>query len=60
MIYFFDFNDLGTLIIIRTYLGSISITQDFILLKFNEMAECRNLIANNGYIGKTERDLLKF
>ncbi len=34
-------------------------TQDFILPKINEMADCRNLIAHNSYVGKTERDLLK-
>ncbi|WHZ58778.1 Swt1 family HEPN domain-containing protein [Metabacillus hrfriensis] len=59
-LFYLDFKDIGTLInnnwdIFEGYFD----TQDFILPKINEMAECRNLIAHNSYIGKTERDLLK-
>jgi hypothetical protein len=44
--------------ILRSF-GEYFNTQDFILPKINEMAECRNLIAHNSYIGKVERDLMK-
>ncbi|KZE66865.1 hypothetical protein AWM68_20045 [Fictibacillus phosphorivorans] len=59
-LFYLDFKDIGTLInnnwdIFEEYFDS----QEFILPKINEMAECRNLIAHNSYIGKTERDLLK-
>ncbi|MGE1103405.1 Swt1 family HEPN domain-containing protein [Peribacillus simplex] len=59
-LFYLDFKDIGIVInnnweIFREYFN----TQDFILPKINEMAECRNLIAHNSYIGKTERDLLK-
>jgi Swt1-like HEPN len=59
-LFYLDFKDLGTLVnsnwdIFEAYFD----TQDFILPKINEMAECRNLIAHNSYIGKTERELLK-
>lgn len=59
-LFYLDFKDLGTLInsnwnIFKDYFSS----QDFIIPKLNEMAECRNLIAHNSYISKTERDLIK-
>lgn len=59
-LFYLDFKDLGTIInsnwdIFKDYFNS----QDFILPKINEMAECRNLIAHNSYISKTERDLVK-
>ncbi|WP_010530581.1 Swt1 family HEPN domain-containing protein [Lentibacillus jeotgali] len=59
-LFYLDFKDLGTLInnnwdMFEEYFD----TQDFILPKINEMADCRNLIAHNSYVGKTERDLLK-
>lgn len=59
-LFYLDFKDLGTIIennweIFKEYFG----TQGFILPKIEEMAECRNLIAHNSYIGKTERDLIK-
>lgn len=59
-LFYLDFKDLGVLInsnwdIFKDYFNSL----DFILPKINEMADCRNLIAHNSYIGKTERDLIK-
>lgn len=59
-LFYLDFKDIGTLIennwdIFKKYF----VTQDFILPKINEMADCRNLIAHNSYVSKTERDLLK-
>lgn len=59
-LFYLDFKDIATLIsnnwnIFEEYFDS----QDFILPKINEMAECRNLIAHNSFIGKTERDLIK-
>lgn len=59
-LFYLDFKDLGVLIdnnwnIFKDYFNS----QSFIIPKLNEMAECRNLIAHNSYIRKTERDLIK-
>lgn len=59
-LFYLDFKDLGTLInsnwdIFKEYFSS----QDFIIPKLNEMAECRNLIAHNSYISQTERNLIK-
>ena len=55
-----DFKDLGNLIdsnweLFKNYFPN----RDFIIPKLNEMADCRNLIAHNSYIGDTERNLIK-
>lgn len=34
-------------------------SQDFILPKLNDMAECRNKIAHNSYVNDIERNLMK-
>ena len=52
--------DLGSLInnnwdIFKEYFPS----QDFILPKLNEMAECRNLVAHNSLVEATEHYLIK-
>lgn len=59
-LFYLDFKDLGAIInsnwdIFKQYFNSL----DFILPKINEMAECRNLIAHNSYLSKTNRDLIK-
>lgn len=59
-LFYLDFKDLEIIInnnwdIFKEYFNS----QDFILPKIKEMAECRNLIAHNSYISKTDRDLIK-
>lgn len=59
-LFYLDFKDLGNLIdsnwnIFKDYFPS----RDFIIPKLNEMADCRNLIAHNSYIGDTERSLIK-
>lgn len=59
-LFYLDFRDLGTLIrnnwgLFEKYFPST----DFIIPKLNEMADCRNLIAHNSYIGDTERNLIK-
>ena len=59
-LFYLDFKDLGSLInsnwaLFEKYFPN----QDFILPKLNEMADCRNLIAHNSYIGDTERNLMK-
>ena len=59
-LFYLDFKDLGSLIdnnwdLFSTYFPN----RDFIIPKLNEMADCRNLIAHNSYIGDTERDLMK-
>lgn len=59
-LYYLDFKDLGSLIdnnwdLFKDYFPS----QDFILPKINEMADCRNLIAHNSLIDETERNVIK-
>lgn len=59
-LFYLDFKDLGTLIdnnweLFKKYFPN----RDFIIPKLNEMADCRNLIAHNSYIGDTERNLIK-
>lgn len=59
-LFYLDFKDLGAIInnnwdIFKDYFPS----QDFILPKLNDMAECRNKIAHNSYINDLERNLMK-
>lgn len=59
-LFYLDFKDLGNLIdnnwdLFKLYFP----TKDFIIPKLSEMADCRNLIAHNSYIGDTERNLMK-
>lgn len=59
-LFYLDFKDLGNLIdsnweLFKNYFPN----RDFIISKLNEMADCRNLIAHNSYIGDTERNLIK-
>lgn len=59
-LFYLDFKDLGSLIdnnwdLFKMYFPN----RDFIIPKLNEMADCRNLIAHNSYIGDTERNLIK-
>lgn len=59
-LFYLDFKDLGSLIDnnweqFKAYFPN----RDFIIPKLNEMAECRNLIAHNSYIGEIERNLIK-
>jgi hypothetical protein len=59
-LFYLDFKDLGSVInnnwnIFKEYFPS----QDFILPKLNDMAECRNKIAHNSYIDDIERNLVK-
>lgn len=59
-LFYLDFKDLGTVInnnwdIFKDYFPS----QDFILPKLNDMAECRNKIAHNSYVDDIERNLMK-
>lgn len=59
-LFYLDFKDLGAVInsnwnIFKVYFPS----QDFILPKINEMADCRNLIAHNSIIEETEINLMK-
>ena len=59
-LFYLDFKDLGAVInnnwdIFKDYFPS----QDFILPKLNDMAECRNKIAHNSYINDIERNLMK-
>lgn len=59
-LFYLDFKDLGAVInnnwdIFKDYFPS----QDFILPKLNDMAECRNKIAHNSFINDIERNLMK-
>lgn len=59
-LFYLDFKDLGNLIdnnweLFKDYFPN----REFILPKLNEMADCRNLIAHNSYIGDIERNLIK-
>lgn len=59
-LFYLDFRDLATLIsnnwsLFKEYFP----TQEFVVQKINEMADCRNLIAHNSFIAKSERDLMK-
>lgn len=59
-LFYLDFKDLGAVInnnwdIFKKYFPS----QDFILPKLNDMAECRNKIAHNSYVNDIERNLMK-
>lgn len=59
-LFYLDFKDLGSVInnnwdIFKDYFPS----QDFILPKLNDMAECRNKIAHNSYVDDIERNLMK-
>ena len=59
-LFYLDFKDLGSIInnnwdLFSKYFPS----QDFILPKLNDMAECRNKIAHNSYVNDIERNLMK-
>lgn len=59
-LFYLDFKDLGSIInsnwdIFNKYFPS----QDFILPKLNDMAECRNKIAHNSFVDDIERNLMK-
>jgi hypothetical protein len=59
-IFYLDFSDLSSVIrnnwdIFSNYFPD----QNWICTKISELAEIRNLVAHNSYIGKKEKDLLK-
>ncbi|MCX7923120.1 MAG: Swt1 family HEPN domain-containing protein [Clostridia bacterium] len=59
-LFYIDFDDLGAIIkknwkLFETYFPS----QPWIVTKIEEMSSCRNLIAHNSYISKSEKDLIK-
>ncbi|MCU9614047.1 Swt1 family HEPN domain-containing protein [Caldibacillus lycopersici] len=59
-LFYLDFKDLGAIIsnnwdVFKKYFPS----QDFIIPKIDEMAECRNLIAHNSIVHETERSVIK-
>jgi hypothetical protein len=59
-IFYLDFRDLGMIIynnwqIFKKYFES----PEWIKVKINELADCRNPIAHNGYLGQLEIDLIK-
>ncbi len=59
-LFYLDFKDLGAIINNNWELfGKYFPSQDFILPKLNDMAECRNKIAHNSYVNDIERNLMK-
>lgn len=59
-LFYLDFKDLGNLIDNNWEVFSPFFpNREFIIPKLNEMADCRNLIAHNSYIGDTERNLMQ-
>ena len=59
-IFYLDFKDFGTLIQNNWDLFSPFFPdQSWILTKINELAECRNLVAHNSFIGRHEREVIK-
>lgn len=59
-LFYLDFKDLGSLIDNNWQLFSAYFpNREFIISKLNEMADCRNLIAHNSYVGDIERNLMK-
>ena len=59
-LFYLDFKDLGSIIDNNWDLfSSYFPNREFIIPKLNEMADCRNLIAHNSYVGDTERNLMK-
>lgn len=59
-LFYLDFKDLGSLIDNNWQLFSAYFpNRESIIPKLNEMADYRNLIAHNSYVGDTERNLMK-
>lgn len=59
-IFYLDFKDLGGLMQNNWDLFSPFFPdQSWVLTKINELAECRNLVAHNSFIGKHEREVIK-
>lgn len=59
-LFYLDFKDISTLISNNWELFKVYFpTQEFIVQKITEMADCRNLIAHNSFVDKSERDLIK-
>ncbi len=59
-IFYLDFDDLGSIIrsnwqIFKRFFPS----QEWIVGKVTELSKCRNLVAHNSYIGKSERELIR-
>ena len=59
-LYYVDFKELGGLIrnnwgLFREYFPS----QSWVEVKIDEMAECRNYVAHNSYIGTNEKDVIR-
>lgn len=59
-LFFIDFKDLGSIIALNwdIFKGRFSDLK-WIESKIDELAECRNLIAHNSYIGNHEKDLIR-
>jgi hypothetical protein len=58
--FYLDFKDIATLILNNWQLfKGYFPNQGWISTKINELAECRNLVAHNSYLGKHERDVIR-
>jgi len=59
-IFYLDFRDLGALInnnwdLFKSYFPDVN----WIIGKVNELADCRNLVAHNSFIGSHEKDMIR-
>lgn len=59
-LFYLDFKDLGAIIqnnwdLFKEYFPD----QHWIMVKINEIAECRNFVAHNSYIGPNEKDIIR-
>ena len=59
-VFYLDFADIGLIIVNNWNIFSRYFPdQSWISSKINELAECRNHIAHNSYIGSHERDVIR-
>jgi hypothetical protein len=59
-IFYLDFKDLGSIMTSNwNIFGQYFQDQTWILNKINELADCRNLVAHNSYIGDHEKDVIR-
>ncbi|MEK4294049.1 Swt1 family HEPN domain-containing protein [Paenibacillus sp. FSL R5-0914] len=59
-LFYLDFKELGMILSNNwTLFSKYFPDQNWIITKINEMAECRNLVAHNSYVGRHEKDVVR-
>lgn len=59
-LFYLDFKELGMILSNNwTLFSKYFPDQNWIITKINEMAECRNLVAHNSYVGQHEKDVVR-